>query len=177
LIKKIKEDIIKDKVIIDANNSNIKLNEELKIDNDLIIRKKNNIIIEEDDNFKDDELEKYLEKNLEKSEERIKNKIKNKMKEIEMLIKERATTTDNYTKNVLLMKIQKIYPNYGKPWTFQDKNKLIKNLEYNIELYDLISEFGRNEGGIISQIKTMLKDNVIDKNILSDDIYNKVYPN
>lgn len=41
----------------------------------------------------------------------------------------------------------------------------------------MLQIFGRNEGGIISQIKTMVGEGSISKNDLNDNIYNKVYPN
>ena len=190
LINKIKDEINIDKIATTNKIFNNEPDKEIILDNDILVSlKRDNIIIIDDtnnietkkSNFLDDELEKYDFNNHKNNRTDIKTlkkeyvNTKDKTVDINKLIQERTNTKDQFIKNKLLIEIQKVHPNYGKIWIEGDKSKLKKSIIDNVDLTDMSQIFGRNEGGIISQIKTMVGEGSINKNDLNDDIYNKIY--
>jgi len=84
-----------------------------------------------------------------------------------------------WEKNKLLSQIQKIYKNFGKYWSDYDKQELlniIKN-KNNIFIEELVTKFGRNEGGIIIQIRKFIEEKKIHEFNINKNILELLYKN
>jgi superfamily II DNA or RNA helicase len=130
-----------------------KINTIIKNDNDININ--NNYDINNDDIIKG-------------------NKNININEDISSLIKKYNNMDDNqpWEKNKLKSQIKKIHKNFGEYWSDYDKQELlniIKN-KNNIYIEDLIKKFGRNEGGIIIQIRKLIEENKINESNINKNI-------
>jgi superfamily II DNA or RNA helicase len=141
------------------------LNDEIEIPNILLSTKNNNskniIIVDENNKIESNNLSQNL------------NNTKN---EYDKLIKKYSESSDKYERTELLFKIRKYYPNFRAPWSDDDKNKLINHIknDNNITLDSLMKITGRNDGGIVIQLKKLLEENKIKINDLSKNIKNEL---
>ncbi len=167
-IKNDTEDKIKKDINIVINNNHqkdiININKEIElINNELSYVQKNNNIYDKSDNLN------HFNKNIYD----YKNYINNK--NIDDMIKEYNSYIDdgfNYEKDKLKKNIQKYYPNFGNVWTNEDKKLLVEEIKKNnnLNLIDFMNITGRNEGGIIIQLRKFIEQNIIDINNLSNEI-------
>jgi superfamily II DNA or RNA helicase len=102
------------------------------------------------------------------------NKNININEDISSLIKKYNNMDDNqpWEKNKLKSQIKKIHKNFGEDWSDYDKQELlniIKN-KNNIYIEDLIKKFGRNEGGLIIQIRKLIEENKINETNINKNI-------